>query len=318
MTTLLAAARMAAASSALALLDRLTLLGARGRGLLLPERAEQDVGERPVHRLRHVHRQDEPRGPVERSGDDQQLVVQHEPHRGGGKPGIRIEQRDHRRHVGAADGDDHHHAEDQRYHHDQGEEPGLLRIKDQGGGNAEAQRHEAEVDEILTLVGDRSLRQELLQLAGGHQASRERERPQDDLQGQYAQRETVHPGGLRNIELRRADQRHAEGPEGVAQRRSLGHRCHLHPPQRHADDRPEDQCDRDPTVIDDLVVEQRPTDRQEHAQLAGADAAPGGARRTHPFQGENEQGRGDQVGDFDQVFVGDHCRPVKVSSGCSP
>ena len=124
MTTLLAAARMAAASSAVALLTGRGFLAAGRRGLLLAERPEQHVGERAVHRLRHVDRQDEARGSVERAGDDQQLAVEHEAHRRGRESGVGVQQRDHRRHVGAADRDDHQHAEEQRDDHDQREAAG--------------------------------------------------------------------------------------------------------------------------------------------------------------------------------------------------
>ena len=82
------------------------------RRLHLSERAEQHVGERAVHGLAHDDREDEAGGAVERAGDDQQLAVEDEAHGRGGKSGVGIQQRDHRGHVRAADGDDQHHAED--------------------------------------------------------------------------------------------------------------------------------------------------------------------------------------------------------------
>ena len=54
-----------------------------------------------------------------------------------------------------------------------------------------------------------------------------------------------------------------------------------------------------PRVIDDAVLQQRPADGQQHADFAGPDAAPGRARRTHPFQRENEKDAGHQIRDFD-------------------
>ena len=60
--------------------------------------------------------------------------------------------------------------------------------------------------------------------------------------------------GRPQIVFRRADQRHAERAERVAERGSLRHRGHLHPAQRHADDRAQHQRDGDPPVIDDAVV----------------------------------------------------------------
>ena len=305
MTTLLAAARIAAASSAVALLTDRASWAAPADDLLLPEGPEQDVGERPVHRLRHVHREDEARRPVECPGDDQQLAVEHEPHRGGREAGVRVEQRDHRRHVGPADRDDHQHAEEQGDEDDHREEPGLAGVKGQVSGHGHGQGEQRQVDDVLPLVGDRPLRQDLLQFPRGHQAARERERAEDDLQGQHRHREPRHVGRLQVV-FGRADQRDAERAEGVAQGGPLRHGRHLHHAQGHADDRAEHQRDGDPRVIDDAVVQQRAGDGQEHPQLARPDSAPRRARRTHPLEREDEQGRGDQVGQLDHVFAADH------------
>ena len=56
---------------------------------------------------------------------DQQLVVQREPHGAGRKAGVGVQQRDHRGHVGAADGDDQQHAEQQRQAGEDGKEAGV-------------------------------------------------------------------------------------------------------------------------------------------------------------------------------------------------
>ena len=79
----------------------------------LPERPEEHVAERAVHRAAHDDRQDQAGGAVERAGDDQQLVVEHEAQRRGRQAGVGVEQGDDRRHVGAADRHDQQHAEDQ-------------------------------------------------------------------------------------------------------------------------------------------------------------------------------------------------------------
>ena len=70
------------------------------------EPGEEDVSDRTVHRRRHLHRQDRSRGADQGPGDDQRDVVEGEAGRGGGKAGERVQQRDHDRHVGAADRED--------------------------------------------------------------------------------------------------------------------------------------------------------------------------------------------------------------------
>ena len=112
--------------------------------------------------------------------------------------------------------------------------------------------------------------------------------------------------GRAQVELRRADQRDAERAEGVAQRGPLRHGRHLHHAQRHADDRAQHQRDGDPLVVDDLVVEQRAADRQEHPQLAGQDAAAAVAGELIHFSERMNRARGDEVRDLDDVFAADH------------
>ena len=69
----------------------------------LPERAEEHVRDRAVHRLGHQQRQQRAGGADEHAGHDQDGVDEHEAGGRGGEAGERVEQRDHDRHVGAAD-----------------------------------------------------------------------------------------------------------------------------------------------------------------------------------------------------------------------
>ena len=126
--------------------------------------------------------------------------------------------------------------------------------------------------------------------------------PRMTSSGEHRHHEPRERRGLQVV-FRRADQRDAEGAEGVAESRPLRHGRHLHQAQGHADDRAEHQRDGDPLVVDDPVMQQRPADGQEHPELAGPHPAPRRGRRAHPFQREDEQGRGDQVGDLDDVFA---------------
>ena len=100
-------------------------------------------------------------------------------------------------------------------------------------------------------------------------------------------------------EFRGAHQGNAQGAEGVAESRPLGDGGHLHQSERNPDTGAEHERDRNPLVIDDPVLQQRPADRQQHSNFACPDAMAGGARRAHPFQRQNEKDAGNQIRDFD-------------------
>ena len=161
---------------------------------------------------------------------------------------------------------------------------------------------EAEVDEVLSFVGDGALRQDLLQLARGHQAAGEGERAEDDLERQHAHHE-LRDVGRAQVELGGADQRDAERAEGVAERGPLRNGGHGHIAERHADDGAQHQGDGDPLVIDDAVVEERADDGQQHARFAGEDAAARGGRRAQPLERQDEQRRRNKVENFNDVFA---------------
>ena len=86
----------------------------RGRrpGRDLAERAEEDVRDRAVHRAAHLHRQQRSGRADEHPAHDQDVRVQHEAGRGRGEAGERVQQRDHDRHVRAADRQDEQDAEE--------------------------------------------------------------------------------------------------------------------------------------------------------------------------------------------------------------
>ena len=77
--------------------------GGRRADLQLSEGSEQDVGERPVHRAAHDNGQNESGRAVQRARHNQQLVVQHESHRGRRQSRVGIQQRDDGGHVRPAD-----------------------------------------------------------------------------------------------------------------------------------------------------------------------------------------------------------------------
>ncbi len=64
---------------------------------------EQDVGQRPVHRHAHDLGQDQPGRPDQRAGDDQAMVLDHEPGHRRRQAGVGVQQGDHHRHVADRD-----------------------------------------------------------------------------------------------------------------------------------------------------------------------------------------------------------------------
>ena len=214
---------------------RRALLDLAGDGLHLPERAEQHVRERAVHRLAHHDRQDQARCAVERAGRDEQLVLHHEAHRDGGETGVGIQQRDDRRHVGAADRQHEQHAERERQHDERREQIRAARVHHQHDGNDDRRSEQREVDDVLAAIHDRPRRNHFLQLAGGDQAARAREVAEDHFERDraHAERRQLIVLGPEEV-LRRADEPRGEAAERVRQRRSLRHGGQRHPRQRNA------------------------------------------------------------------------------------
>src|SRR5216684_814840 len=284
-------------------LDGALLLHARGGGLNLSEAAEQHVGERAIHGFGHDDGENEAARAVERTGDNQQLAVQHEAHGRGGKTGVGVQQRNHRGHVRAADGNDQHDAENQRNEDHGGKQFDLLRMHGENRGDGYGQRQHAEVDEVLSFIRDGALRQNFLQLAGGHQAAGEGERAENHFHGKHGHQERRNVGRAQ-VKLRGADERDAQRAERVAERGPLRHGGHLHFAERHADDAAEHQTDGHQLVVDDAFVEQRAADGQGHAYFTGPHAVARGGGRAQPLQRQNKKYGGDEVGDLNEGFRG--------------
>src|SRR5262249_16082534 len=106
--------------------------------------------------------------------------------------------------------------------------------------------------------------------------------------------------GRAKIELRSADQSHAERAESVAERGPLRDRRHRHVAERNSDDGAKYQRDREPLVIDNAVVQKRSGNGQRHAGFAGKHAAPRGGGRAQPFERENKKRGSNQIRDFNQ------------------
>ena len=99
--------------------DTFFFTASRGR-LHLSERSEHHVGEGAVHGLAHDHGENEAGRSIERARNDQHFTVQNKSQQRCGKAGVGIQQRDDRRHVGAANGGDQQHAKNQCHNHHDG------------------------------------------------------------------------------------------------------------------------------------------------------------------------------------------------------
>ena len=177
-------------------------------------------------------------------------------------------------------------------------------MQHQHHGDDDGDGEQAEVDEVLSFIGDGALRQDFLQFARGHQAAGEGERAEDDLERQHGHHELRNVGRAQ-VELRGADQRDAKRAEGVAERGPLRNGGHGDVAERHADDGAQHQRDGDPLVVDDALVEERADDGQQHAGFAGEDAAARGGGRAQPLERQDEQRRRNDVDDFNDVLTAD-------------
>ena len=182
---MLAAARIDGGFLRRGAVHRARFLRARGGGLHLAKGSKKHVGERAVHGLRHDHGENEPGRAIQRAGDDQEFRVQDESHGRGGESGIGIQQRDHRGHVGAANGHNHHHSENQGDEDNQRKQSLLPGVEHQKHRQQNGNGQQRQVHEVLPAIGDGPLRQDFLQLARGHQAARESERAQDDFEAKH-------------------------------------------------------------------------------------------------------------------------------------
>ncbi len=103
------------------------------------EPGEQQVADRAVHGPAHLEREDRSRGSHQGPGDDQGDVVQREPGRRRRQAGERVQERDHHRHVGAADRQ-HEQVAEQRRRDQDGDEQRLRGARSRGWRRARRSR----------------------------------------------------------------------------------------------------------------------------------------------------------------------------------
>ena len=145
-------------------------------GLDLPERAEEDVRDGAVHRLRHQQREQGSGGADEHAGDDQDGVREHEARRGGGKAGGGVEQRDHDRHVGAADRQDEEDPEEDGQRDEEPQHPLVVDPGDERDPEPDRAEEDSDVEDVLAGERDRPAAEELLQLRERDERAGERDR----------------------------------------------------------------------------------------------------------------------------------------------
>ena len=85
----------------------------------------------------------------EHAADDQHVVLELEARRGGREAGERVQQRDHDRHVGAADRQHEEDAEDRRAADERPEQPLVLHARDEREPGRDAGEEERGVHELL-------------------------------------------------------------------------------------------------------------------------------------------------------------------------
>ena len=99
------------------------------------------------------------------------------PGRGRGDAGERVQQRDHDRHVRAADRQDEEDAERERAEDDHDQQPQLLRPEDDHEAERDERGQQRHVDDLLARIHDRPSADQLAQLREGDRAAGERDAP---------------------------------------------------------------------------------------------------------------------------------------------
>ena len=239
-----------------------------------------------------------PEAPTSMPGDDQDVVLELEAGCGRGQAGEGVQERDHDRHVGAADREDEEHAEEGGAREQGPHQPLLLRARSDGDPRCEGGSEDESVHQLLAWVGDRTALDQLLELReGDHRAGerdsadqrREHDRDADvDLQVAGVWRAVV--------ELRPGNERCRAAADAVEQRHHLRHRGHLHAPGR---DRPEaaadDHSEDDLPVADDLALREGDADREQHPGRADPVAEAGLVGLREEAKREDEGHDRDQI-----------------------
>jgi hypothetical protein len=172
------------------------------------------------------------------------------------------------------------------------------RVPDQGHGQGQAGHEEDRVDRLLEGETHVLRPLELLELQVGHEAAPEGDRP-DEAAGRGGDRHLQRRGLAHRVRLDEGPARHQHRgatSEAVEQRHHLRHRRHLHPS---GEGRSEGGADHDPgqdrPEAQDVLVEERHHDREQHPDGADEVAPHRGARVGEALESEDEEDGRDQV-----------------------
>ena len=245
----------------------------------LPERAEEHVRDRAVHRPAHHQREQRARRADEHAADDQHVVLELEPGRGGREPRERVQERDDDRHVGAADRQDEEDPEQRRAGEDDREQPALLGAGDDRDAGSGDDREQEPVHDLLAGIGDRAAADQLLELRERDHRAGERDRADQRRQDERDRDVALQIARERRlaVELRPRDESRCAAADAVEQRHHLRHRGHLHAARRDRAERAADHHrDDHPEVVVQPVLAERRRDRERHP--GRADPTPRRAR----------------------------------------
>src|SRR5208283_4224418 len=166
MTTLLAAARIAAASSAVALRTGRASCPAAAVTCSCPNAPKSTLVNERFMAFDMLTDRMKPDAPSSAPATISSLLLSTKP-------------------IAAADRDDHQHAKYQRNDNHCRKQVHLVGMEGEIDGDCDRDPQETQVHDVLSLIGDGPLRQDLLQFARRHQTAGNGQRAQNDLERQH-------------------------------------------------------------------------------------------------------------------------------------
>ncbi len=158
------------------LLDRAAAGGDRAAAtgpIRNPDTGEHDVGQGAVHGLAHDVGEDDAPGAHQGAGDDEHVVVHREAGGAGRQARQGVEEGDHHRHVGPADGHDAGDSQHQRQTDQRQQQRQIVRHGDERAHHGQGGQQQQQVQPRQDAAADGAGGNQGLQLAEGHQAAHE-------------------------------------------------------------------------------------------------------------------------------------------------